>query len=78
MAHESGGWMALRGLWSRLLQCQPGYTIYFDTRSMGWRIQFANGETADGSCIADSVFAPYRDLRVVSRDHHDHERPLAD
>jgi len=61
MAHEFGGWMALRGLWSRLSQCRPGYRVYFDIYTMDWRIQFANGEISDAGNVADFVLAPYRD-----------------
>lgn len=69
MAREFGGWIALRALRSRLSQCQPGYTVYFDSYSMVWRIQFANGESSDTGCIADFVLVPYRDLLCGGATH---------
>ena len=65
IARESGSWPALRGLATRLSQCRPGYTVYFDNRLRDWQVRLVSGDVADASCIADVILEPYRDLHLA-------------
>jgi putative component of membrane protein insertase Oxa1/YidC/SpoIIIJ protein YidD len=59
VARESGLWLGLLALRTRVSQCRPGYLVYFDNEVDGWHVRFANGSVSKSSHIADFVLGPY-------------------
>lgn len=64
VARVSGIWPGLQALRTRVSQCRPGYSVYFDDEGKNWQVRFANGSVSSGSLVAGFVLSPYRNLSL--------------
>ena len=59
----SGFRAGLRSLRLRVLQCRPGYVIYFDNDKNHWAVRLANGSVANREELADLILASTLELK---------------
>jgi putative component of membrane protein insertase Oxa1/YidC/SpoIIIJ protein YidD len=59
VTRESGFWLGLLALRTRVSQCRPRYLVYFDNEVESWHVRFANGSVSNSSQLAHFVLAPY-------------------
>lgn len=58
LTRQSGFLVGLRTLKIRMMQCRPGYVVFFDPDLQHWGVRFANASVAKRDELADFVFAP--------------------
>jgi uncharacterized protein len=66
MTRASGFCVGLRSLRLRILQCRPGYVVFFDNDENHWAVRFADGSTANRDQLADFVLALTLDLKPAT------------
>lgn len=64
VARESGFFLGLLALRTRVSQCRPGYLVYFDIELKDWHVRLANGSISNSSQVAGFVLSPYCDMSV--------------
>lgn len=72
VAFESGLRAGLKAMKTRVSQCRPGYTVYFNHPIREWQVSLADGSIPEGSAIADFVVAPYRENSKFRQEFHFH------